>query len=141
MKYKLLPDIAVADIAFEAYGKTLEEVFTNAAEALLDMMANRKTITATKKFTITLQNENLENLLFDFLNEIVYLKDSKYSIFTTVQVEIKKGEKYQLLATLTGEKIQPEKHELGNDVKAITMHRYVLEQQGKKWLARVVVDI
>ncbi|HLD13048.1 MAG TPA: archease [Candidatus Nanoarchaeia archaeon] len=139
--YKLLPDIAVADIAYEAYGKSLKDVFEHAAEAIMDMLGDRKKIQATKKFTIKLKNINLENLLFDFLNEIVFLKDSEYSVFKTVKVTIKEGKENKLIAVLTGEKINPEKHELGNDVKAVTMHQYKLEKKGKQWVARVVVDI
>ncbi|MDO8628581.1 MAG: archease [Nanoarchaeota archaeon] len=139
--YQLLENIAIADIAFEAYGTTLEKVFEHAAEAIFDMMADVKKIKPAKKYILKFNNENLENLLFDFLNEIIYLKDTKYSIFKTVTVKITHRKKYYLTAALTGEKINPEKHELGNDIKAITMHQFSLKQQGKQWVARVVVDI
>ncbi len=139
--YKLLPDIAVADIAYEAYGKNEEELFTNAAIALLDIMADRKTVHGNITKTITLKNEKLDDLLFDFLNEIIYLKDTAYMVFHTVKVHLTKKKNYTLQATLTGETIQPEHHDLGNDVKAMTLHQYEVKKTKTKWVARIVVDI
>ena len=139
--YKLLPDIAVADIAYEAYGKDLKELFTHAAIALLDIMANRKTVKGTTKKKITLKNKAVDDLLFDFLNEIIFLKDTAYMVFHTVKVVITEKNGYSLQAELIGETIQPEKHDLGNDVKAMTMHQYEVKQTTTRWKARIVVDI
>ncbi|MDO8556089.1 MAG: archease [Nanoarchaeota archaeon] len=139
--YKLLPDIAVADIAYDAYGKDLEELFTHAAQALLDIMVDVKTVTGTTEKKITLKNKAVDDLLFDFLNEIIFLKDTAYMVFHTVKVTVKEKNGYTLQATLIGEAIQPEKHDLGNDVKATTMHQFEVKKMKTKWKARIVVDI
>ena len=44
MRYRFLDDVATADLAFEAYGKDLPSLFTNAALATADAMANLKTV-------------------------------------------------------------------------------------------------
>ncbi|MEK6813100.1 MAG: archease [Nanoarchaeota archaeon] len=140
-KYVFLPDIAIADIAFDAYGKNEEQLLQHAAEALLEMMVDVKTVNATTKKMITLENEKLDALLFDFLNEIVFLKDKDYLVFKTITVTLKKNKEYRLTAALEGEEINPEKHDLGNDVKAITMHLFEVKKEKDYWKARVVVDI
>ena len=143
-KYKFLEDIALADIAYEAYGKNLNELFENSALAIFELTAEVKTIEAKKRLTLKLENERLDNLLYDFLSEILFLKDSKYMVFMNVKVKIiesKKNKKYKLTSTITGDKINPKKQNLENDIKAITMHMFELKKVKNGYQARVVVDI
>ena len=141
MRYKFLEDIATADLAFEAYGKTLPELFTNAALATSDAMANLKTVSPKIKKTIILRNLELYGLLFDFLSEIISLKDSDYMVFNKFEVKLRKGEVYELTAVVYGEKINPKKHELHSDVKAVTMHMFEIKRLRGKWKALVILDI
>ena len=140
-KYKFLEDVAIADIAYEAYGKNLNELFENAAFAIFELSANLKTVEAKKKIEVKLENEKIENLLYDFLSEILFLKDSKYMVFKKVKINIKDGEKYQLKAVLEGDTINPEKQKLENDIKAVTMHMFKIEKEQNSWKATVVLDI
>ncbi len=141
-KYKFLEDIAIADIAYEAYGKDLNEVFENAAMAIFELMADLKTVEAKEKVEFELEHEKLDNLLYDFLSEILYLKDSEYMVFKSVKVLIVHEDKiHKVIATLEGEEINPEKQHLENDIKAVTMHMFELVKTGEGYKARVVVDI
>ena len=143
-KYKLLEDVAIADIAYEAYGKNLNELFENSALAIFEMMADVKTIDSKHKFEIELKNKKIDSLLYDFLSEILFLKDAKYFIFKKTKVSVnedKKNKLFQLKATLEGETINPEKQHLENDIKAITMHMFEVKKEKNMWKARVVVDI
>ena len=140
-RYKFLENIAIADIAYEAYGKDLNELFENAALAIFELTADVDTIDAAKKVDFELEHEKLDNLLYDFLSEILFLKDSKYMVFKHVHVTIKEGKKNKLKAVLEGDKINPEVQSLENDIKAITMHMFELKKEKGQWKARVVVDI
>ncbi len=141
-KYVFLKDVAIADIAYDAYGKDYNELFINAALALFDCMVGLDKVERKQEKKITLQNKDIEKLLFDFLNEIVYIKDVDYMIFKDLQVTITHAkERYSLHAVLHGEPINPEKHELGNDVKAVTYHQFGIYHEDKGYRARVVIDI
>ena len=143
-KYKFLEDVAIADIAYEAYGKDLNELFENAALAIFELSATLDTVEAKKKIEFELENEKIENLLYDFLSEILFLKDSKYMVFKNVKVTIidnKKNKKYKLKAVLKGDTINPEKQQLENDIKAVTMHMFEVKKEKNQWKATVVVDI
>jgi SHS2 domain-containing protein len=140
-KYKFLEKVAIADIAYEAYGKNLNELFENAAFAIFELSANLKTVDAKKKLEVKLENEKIENLLYDFLSEILFLKDSKYMVFKKVKVSIDENKKYQLKAVLEGDTINPQKQQLENDIKAVTMHMFKIEKEKNNWKATVVVDI
>ena len=140
-KYKFLENVAIADIAYEAYGKNLNELFENAAMAIFELSANLKTVEAKEKIDFELENEKIENLLYDFLSEILFLKDSKYMVFKKVKIEIKQNKNYKLKAFLEGDTINPEKQQLENDIKAVTMHMFEVKKEKNKWKAVVVVDI
>ena len=143
-KYKFLEKVAIADIAYEAYGKNLNEMFENAALAIFELSANIKTIEAKKKLEIKLENEKIENLLYDFLSEILFLKDSKYMVFRNVKVKLsenKKNKKFELKSILEGDTINPQKQKLENDIKAVTMHMFEVKKEKNNWKATVVVDI
>ena len=140
-KYKFLENVAIADIAYEAYGKDLNELFENAAFAIFELSANLKTVEAKEKIEFELENEKIDNLLYDFLSEILFLKDSKYMVFKKVKVLIKENKKYELKAVLEGDTINPSKQKLENDIKAVTMHMFELKKEKTQWKATVVVDI
>ncbi len=137
MKYKFLPH--TADVMFEAEGETIEEVFEACARATFDVLVDIKTVESKHKFRINLEGDDPERLLFDFLGEIIYLKDAEYSVFCDVNIEI--NGKYKLTAVISGDKIKPKKQKLGNDAKAVTMHKFKLEKVKNKWKATVILDI
>ena len=82
MKFKFLEKVAIADIAFEAYGKNLNELFTNVAMAVAETMAEVKTVEPKFKKEIKLENEKIDGLLFDFVGELIYLKDKDAFVFS-----------------------------------------------------------
>lgn len=141
-KFKVLEKVATADIAFEAYGRNLNELFENSALAVTSVMADIKTLSARVKHTLALKNQDIERLLFDFLNELVFLKDADGMLFKTFDVSvIEKNKAFTLNAVLSGEPLNPEKHDLKIDVKAITMHMFKIEKKKGRYIATVVPDI
>ncbi len=141
MPYKFLEDIATADAAFEALGSTPEELFTDAALATFEVMADTGSIEPVIAKTIELENENMDGLLFDWLSELVYLKDAEEMLFCKFDVSVKQNDVYKLRGTAWGENINREKHILRSDVKAVTFHMFEVKKTGDTWTARVVLDI
>lgn len=146
MKYKFIDH--TADVMFEAYGRNLNKLFENAALATFETQCDLKKVKRKIKKKIKLKNEDIERLLFDFLEELIYLKDAKYLLFNKFKVKINKkflGKSslkiYFLEAEIEGEKINPEKHELKTDVKAPTLHHFSLEKIKNGYKARVILDI
>ena len=141
MPYELLEDIAIADIAFNATGKTLEELFESCAIAFSEISANRKKIRPKIKKEMKMESETVEDLMYNFLSELIYLKDAEQLLFSKYEIKITKSDKFQLEATAFGEKIDKEKHELKDDVKAVTMHMFEVQQVEEGWKAKVILDI
>ena len=135
-KYKFIDH--TADVMFEAYGKSLSKVFENSALATFEVQCDLKKVKRKIKKKIKLKNEDNEKLLFDFLEELIYLKDAKYLLFNKFKVKIKDG---KLEADAEGEKINPKKHELKTDVKAVTLHHFSLKKTKEGYKAKVILDI
>jgi len=142
MPFKFLEKIAIADIAFEATAKTRDGLFEQAGLAASDIIFNPKTVKQKVKKKIELKADSLEHLLYDFLSEIIYLKDTDGLLFSKYKVKVTEDDGGFMLSCLAaGEKIDRKRHDLRNDLKAITMHMFVVEKRKSGWYARVVVDI
>lgn len=143
MPYEYLEDIAIADIAFHAWGKDLAEVFQTAGDAVINtMIENIAEIAPQTSRTFNLENEVLDMLLFNFLEEFIYYKDSEQLLLRAQRVQIdSKDGNYYLTALTCGETLDPERHQQRVDVKAVTLHRFELEKIEDGWTARVILDI
>lgn len=142
--YRYLEDVATADVAFEAWGATKEETFLAAADATLNtMVEDIGTVAPLERRRISLSADSLDLLLFDLLQEIVYHKDAGRLLLRVRDLrieEMKSG--YLLHADAVGETIDPAKHPLLADVKAVTLHRLAVERTPSGgWRAVVVLDV
>lgn len=143
MPYEFLEDIATADIAFHAWGDDLEEVFKASGDAVINtMIDNLDAIALTEVRTFKLENDALDLLLFNFLQEFIYYKDSELLLLRAQQIEIEqKASIYHLKATTQGERLDPDRHHQRVDVKAVTLHQFRLEKTDRGWAAQVILDI
>lgn len=143
MSYEFLEDVATADIAFRAWGKDLEELFKAAGDATLNVMIEDLDSIKLKETRIfSLENDELDLLLFNFLQEFVYYKDSEQILLRSQQVQIEENDGlYKLNAVTQGEMLDRDRHEQRVDVKAVTLHRFQLEKTDDGWIAMVILDI
>lgn len=143
MPYKYLEEIAIADVAFEAWGSTLEELFKAAADATMNVMvADLNTITDREKRSIELEERDLDLLLFNFLQELIYYKDAQKLLLRVDNIHIEKTQTgFKLQAQAFGEELNPEKHDLRVDVKAVTLHQFQVKKTSEGWRAQVILDI
>ena len=139
-RYEFIPGIAIADLAFEVEAETLEELFSLSAQALFEAMVELDDVRPEQEVLISLSAEKLDNLLFDWLAELVYQKDVDAQLFSQFEVSINEYGIYELEGRARGEPINPSRHRLKTDVKAITYHMFKLEKSDKGYYARVVLD-
>ena len=142
--FRFLEDVALADCAFEATGDSLSELFEAAAWAVVETMVDPATVQPRWQKTIHRRSTNLEDLLFEWVSDFVYLKDLEGVVFHGVTAAVDQVESqgaWTLHGTLTGEPVDMQRHELRADVKAVTKHLYELRQEGTRWIARIVLDV
>jgi SHS2 domain-containing protein len=143
MPYRYLEEIGTADIAFEATGRDLRELFSDAADATTNVMIdNIEAIQPRETRQLELSNDKLDLLLFDFLQELIFLKDAERLLLRIGEVQIgERDEIYFVKAMAEGESLDPERHYQRADVKAVTLHDFSVEPTESGWKARVLLDI
>lgn len=135
MSYKFLEH--TADIKFLVEGETIEELFIESSKALIETIVGKtKSITKLKK-EISLKGEDIENLLYQFLEEIIFLIDGEG--FLTLSIENLKIKDNNLKATLIGDNVK--KYKSLNDVKAITYNSMSIKKLNNKYSTEIVLDV
>ncbi len=143
MPYRYLDEIAIADVAIEAWGETIEELFTAASDAAVNVMVgNLDSIGAQTQRSIRLEDADLDMLLFKLLQELIFLKDARNLLLRIRNIRIREANGRNILAAEAyGEKINPVRHELIVDVKAVTLHRLRVEKTPHAWEATFILDV
>jgi len=141
--YRFREDVAIADVAFEAWGATLEGLFVAAADATTNTMAeNLGAIEDKQRRPIRLEEESADLLLFRLLEELVYFKDAEGLLLRVPAVRIRRRDSaFVLEAEARGEPLDPLRHRLQADVKAVTLHLLRVERTARGWEAFVVLDV
>jgi SHS2 domain-containing protein len=130
-----------ADAKFKAYGKNLEQAFKNAALAMFSLMINEKEINAEIKKDIRISAVDKKNLLYKWLEELLFLLDTEGFLLKEVNLlNIKGKDKFELTARVTGDKVK-EKYKIKGEVKAVTYHEMEVKEEKNKTVVQVVVDL
>jgi SHS2 domain-containing protein len=140
LTFRFLPDVALADIAFEAESDTLSGLFESCALAVTDIMVDPKTLRQKVEREFRLKSQDPDRLLYDFLTELIVVKDVESLLFRVYDVKVSERGR-SLTAVAKGEAIDRARHRLRNDVKAVTMHLFGIKRAAKKWKTTVVLDI
>ncbi len=143
MAYQFFDDVAIADVAFEATGKTLGELFESAALATTNtMVKDLSTVKKKEKRTVKLSQKELDRLLHDFMQEIIFLKDAEMLLFSSYDIVIEEtAGGFELTATCEGERLDMGRHELLVDVKAVSWHMFKIEHAAGSWKAFIILDV
>ncbi len=131
-----------ADVGVRGVGKSKEEAFAECAKAMFSVTVDLKEIDSEEKFDIEIETNDLESLLVDFLNHLLYLRDVNETVFNRFDLYIiNEGDEWKLNGKAFGEKINKKKHNIKSDVKAASYHQLIVEEKDGKWLVQCVVDV
>ncbi len=126
MRYRLLDH--TADALVEAYGETISERYANAAFALFDQMTDVSTVKPVGEVKVVLSADDEEQLLVDFLQELLFIHDTDGYVFNDFEVEVAG---LNLEAVARGEKFDPSRHPKRSVVKGVTYHNLKIDNKGK----------
>jgi len=143
MPYHYLDDIATADVCFRAEAKTKEEMFAAACDATVNIMVERlEDIGDVVGKKIVVEEDTIEMLLFELLQALIYYKDTEHVLLRVADITITEhSRRLTCRAQCYGETIDPGRHRLSTDIKAVTMHSFKVEGGPSGWSATVVVDV
>ena len=130
-------------MGIRAAGATMEESFEEGARAMLNVMFDLDLIDEREKFCFEAEADDIAGLFVEFLNEILYRKDT--SGFALSRVKVAKIEKtgviYHLNATAYGEPLNIQKHDIKTEVKAATYAGLKFERKDDKYILQCILDV
>ena len=143
-----------ADLGIRVRAAGLDELFADAAKGLFSVMvANFEAVQSVEEVAFELSGDNVEELLHDWLTELLYTFCTRRLVLAEFQVRVEEERPAEsdrvgasthptrLVATARGEPIDLKRHEIDVEVKAITWCGFRVERTADGWLAEVIVDI
>jgi SHS2 domain-containing protein len=126
-----------ADVKIRATAPTLETLFSEALTALMQVLygPDRK---GGEKREITIDAEDDESLLRDFLSEVLFIAEVNGLVFSDAKIHI---HGCHLVATLDGEPFDRSRHALGTEVKGISYSGLVITHDANGYMLDIVFDV
>jgi len=141
MPYKFSDQNTTADVGIIVTGESIEELFADAAIGMTEIVVELDNLKKRREITVEIETDNAEQLFFDWLSEIIYLKDAESFLLKECLLEIVYGERIKLKAELSGDIIDPDRHMLKVDVKGVTLYRLKVEKINDHWQGEAVFDL
>lgn len=128
-----------ADLGLRVEAPDVAGLFVEAGRGLASMMvANLDAVQPLQVRELTVEGQDRDYLLFDWLTELLYIFDTEHLLLVEFDLQI---DDHGLKATCRGEPLDPARHLLDHEVKAITYHGLQVQPTTAGWQAEVIVDI
>lgn len=128
-----------ADVGFLAHGRTIEELFANAALAVMSIGWELDGVGEDERREIRAEGEDIETLLYDWLSAVLALADTEGLVLKRFLVlELAHGE---VRGAAWGERYEKSRHRARTYIKAVTLHQFQVRQSNRGWTARVFLDV
>jgi len=137
--YDYPPGGPPADLLVEGKGNTLGEAVANVALGMLNAITPLEGISERETYTFSAEGIDLQSLIFNLLDEILFLNDSEGITAKSLNVKIDE-EKLRASAVGRGERFNAKTHETGIAVKAVTYHMMKIERTAEGYRVLVVFD-
>ena len=128
-----------ADMGITVTGTDLEDLFRKAAQSIIQIMLRNSRIKGNESLRISLDGEDLADLMVRWLGEILYLFDAEQKIVSDIRML--KVNPTHLEATVDVAAFRPDQNEIINEIKAVTYHQIEVTQKPEGWSARVIFDL
>ncbi len=131
-----------ADLSIKVYGKDLEELLKNCSAAMMDVICDLNTIELKNQYSVSSSGNSEEQLLVNLLQELLYLHEVKKLLFCKFEFKINNNIKNrEVEGNVWGEEIDFSRHDLLNDIKAVTYSDLKVEHENGKLSVKITVDI
>jgi SHS2 domain-containing protein len=130
------------DVGLRVYGRTLSELFTNAAYGLLETIADVDAIHSKQQIEIEVSANSIEDLLVAWLDELVFRHEVEEILFGRVEIQQISEQSPSLSAIAFGEPSNLAKHAVYTEIKSVTYHQlFVRQETDGNWVAQMVFDL
>ncbi len=135
--YRITP--RQSELAVRIVGKSQADLFVNAAVALFDVMTEREKIEVKERMNLEVEGSDRDDLLVNWLRELLYLYQG--SAFLLKDFIIQEIKDTVVKAEVGGEKLDPDRHEIKQEITAVAYHQSHMQKTGDQWIAQVIVEV
>ena len=136
MKYELIDH--TADFGIRVFGKNLESLYENAAYALFDLITDISRIDGKHTLHLIIEGQDKADLMVNWLREILYLWNGREILVSDTSVHIVSETRFQ--ADICYDQYEKNRHEIRNEIKAVTYHKLDVKKTSKGWSGEIIFD-
>lgn len=121
--------------------EALPRLFTHAGAALMSVITDRRRVRGREERSLAVEAPDLEGLMVQWLQELIYLFETRGLLFRDFQAEIFHKHKARLEGLGRGEPYDPSRHPIKTLVKGVTYHQLEIRREARGWRARIILDL
>ena len=136
-KYRLTRN--QSELAVRVVGDSQADLFANSATALFDVMADIERIEIKEQIPLEVEGTDRDDLMVNWMRELLYLYQG--SGYLLREFKIREVKDTIVKAEVCGEKIDPDRHEIKQEIGAVAFHKSRMQKTGNQWIAQVIFEI
>jgi len=136
-RYEQFPH--TSDIGIRVFGKTLKELFENAAFAMFDVIADLEGVSTSIEDVVEARGQAPEELLVAWLDELLYRFCTKDIIYSKFDIEEMAGDKIK--ARIFGRPVSVNRNRLKTEIKAVTYSGLKIKKASGGYEVEIIFDV
>jgi SHS2 domain-containing protein len=128
-----------SELAVRVTGNSQADLFANSAFALFDVMADVDKIEVKERINLEVEGTDRDDLMVNWMRELLYLYQG--SGYLLREFNIGEVKDTIVKAEVCGEKIDPDRHEVKQEIGAVAFHKSRMEKTGNQWTAQVIFEL
>lgn len=128
-----------SELAVRITGNSQADLFTNSAFALFDVMTDIANVQTKESIPLEVEGSDRDDLMVNWMRELLYLyQASGYLLREFKIIEVKDT---SVKAEVLGEKIDPDRHEIKQEIATVAFHKSRMEKTGNQWIAQLIFEL
>ena len=136
-KYRLTRN--QSELVVRITGDSQADLFANSATALFDVMANIENVQIEERIPLEVEGTDRDDLMVNWMRELLYLYQG--SGYLLKEFNVREVKDTIVKAEVCGEKIDPDRHEIKQEIGAVAFHKSRMQKTGNQWIAQVIFEI
>jgi SHS2 domain-containing protein len=127
------------ELAVRISGSSQADLFANSAFALFDVMTDPTTVETKERIPLEIEGTDRDDLMVNWMRELLYLYQG--SGYLLKEFKINQVKDTVVKAEVSGEKIDPDRHEIKQEIAAVAFHKSRMEKTGNQWIAQIIFEL
>ena len=127
------------ELAVRIVGNSQADLFANSGFALFDVMSDIDKIEAAERLSLEVEGSDRDDVMVNWIRELLYLYQG--GGYLLKEFKINEVNDISVKAEVAGEKIDPDRHEIKQEIAAVAFHKSRMQKTGNRWIAQVIFEI